>query len=97
MMTTYSHSIVMTSVRIADLKSRLSEHLRQVRKGHSVTVLDRDTPIARIVPYQADAAALSCREPVKGAPKLRDVALPPPLRIEGDIVALLLEERQGDR
>lgn len=96
-MTSYSHYMVMTSVRIADLKSQLSEYLRQVRKGRSVTVLDRDTPIARIVPYQADAAALSIREPVRGAPKLRDVALPPPLRIKGDIVALLLEERQGDR
>lgn len=96
-MTISSHILAMTSVRIADLKSRLSEYLRQVRKGRSVTVLDRQTPIARIVPYQADAAALSVREPVKGAPKLRDVALPPPLRIEGDIVALLLDERQGER
>jgi prevent-host-death family protein len=87
----------MTDVRIADLKSRLSEYLRQVRRGRSVTVLDRETPIARIVPYQADAATLSIREPLKGAPKLRDVSLPPPLAIRGDIVTLLLEERQGER
>ena len=96
-MTIYSHYIVMTDVRIADLKSRLSEYLRQVRRGRSVTVLDRETPIARIVPYQADAATLSIREPFKGAPRLGDVPLPPPLAIRGDIVTLLLEERQGDR
>ena len=38
-------------VGIAELKARLSEHLRAVRKGRTVTVLDRDTPVARIVPY----------------------------------------------
>jgi prevent-host-death family protein len=89
--------MVMTDVRIAGLKSRLSEYLRQVRKGRSVTILDRDTPIARIVPFQADGAALSVREPAPGAPRLSDVPLPPPLSIRGDIVALLLEERQGNR
>jgi antitoxin (DNA-binding transcriptional repressor) of toxin-antitoxin stability system len=37
----------MSDVRIADLKARLSEHLRYVRNGEKMTVLDRDTPIAR--------------------------------------------------
>lgn len=41
----------MRDVGIADLKARLSEHLRSVRNGGTLTVLDRDTPIARIVPY----------------------------------------------
>jgi prevent-host-death family protein len=41
----------MSDVGIADLKARLSEHLRSVRNGGTLTVLDRDTPIARIVPY----------------------------------------------
>jgi prevent-host-death family protein len=45
----------MKKVRIADLKARLSEHLRAVRKGGSLTVLDRDTPVARIVPYTTEA------------------------------------------
>ena len=43
----------MSDVRIADLKARLSEHLRSVRNGGTLTVLDRDTPVARIVPYAA--------------------------------------------
>jgi antitoxin (DNA-binding transcriptional repressor) of toxin-antitoxin stability system len=34
----------MKTVRIAELKSRLSEHLRSVRKGRTLTILDRDTP-----------------------------------------------------
>lgn len=41
----------MTDVRIAELKAHLSEHLRSVRNGDTVTVLDRDTPVARLVPY----------------------------------------------
>jgi prevent-host-death family protein len=45
----------MSDVRIADLKARLSEHLRSVRNGGTLTVLDRDTPVARIVPYAVHA------------------------------------------
>lgn len=85
----------MSSVRVADLKSRLSEHLRKVRAGRSVTVFDRSTPIARIVPYE-EGSSLIVRKPVPGAPSLQQVPLPPPLRLHRDIVALLLEERQSE-
>jgi prevent-host-death family protein len=88
--------IVMIGVRIADLKSRLSEHLRKVRAGRTVTVLDRNTPIARIVPYEGNGGSLTIRAPLPGA-SLQQVRLPPPLRLRRDIVTLLLEERQGER
>jgi prevent-host-death family protein len=87
----------MNTVRIADLKSRLSEYLRKVRRGGSLTVLDRDTPIARIVPYEGDSASLKVRSPLPDAPKLQRVPLPPPLRLQRDIVKFLMEERQGER
>ncbi|HEX8013339.1 MAG TPA: hypothetical protein VF814_20835 [Casimicrobiaceae bacterium] len=87
----------MLTVRIADLKSHLSEHLRKVRAGRTLTILDRDTPIARIVPWQGGDVSLKVRPPLSGAPKLNRVAVPPPLRIRGDIVGLLREERQSDR
>lgn len=87
----------MSNVRIADLKSRLSEHLRKVRAGRSLTILDRDTPIARIVPWQEVDSYLEVRSPPAGSPKLQQVPLPSPLRYRGDIVKLLMEERQGDR
>ena len=35
----------MREVRIAELKSRLSEYLRAVRNGETISVLDRETPI----------------------------------------------------
>jgi len=96
-MTTNDYHKTMMRVRIADLKSHLSEHLRKVRSGHSLTVLDRDTPIARIVPYEQEGASLKVRPPLPGAPKLQRVPLPPPLRLQRDIVDLLMEERQAER
>jgi len=91
------YHVTMSEVGIAELKSRLSEHLRKVRAGGSVTVLDRDTPIARIVPWRAGDAGLRIRLPRPGTPKLQQVTLPPPLKRRGDVVKLLLEERQQDR
>ena len=41
-----------TEVKIAEFKSHLSEHLRAVRRGHEIIVKDRETPIARVVPYE---------------------------------------------
>lgn len=76
-------------IGIADLKARLSEHLGAVRKGRTVTVLDRGTPIARIVPYT--------REPVevrKATRAVRDLVLPPRPQTPTDSLALLLEDRQ---
>jgi len=86
----------MKAVRIAELKSRLSEHLRAVRRGEVVTVMDRQTPIARIVPYGSEAAPLVVRRPAPAGPRLGQLPLPPPLRGKTDIVELLMEER-GER
>ena len=86
----------MNAVGIAELKARLSHHLRTVRRGHAVTVLDRNQPIATIVPHQQDAS-FRVRKPAPDAPALQDVRLPPPLDLDFDIVELLLEERQVDR
>jgi len=96
-MTIYAYLIVMKGVGVAELRTRLSEYLRKVRRGRSVIVLDRHTPIARLVPYEDDAASLRIRAPAPDAPKLHEVRLPPPLRLQTDVAALLLEERQGQR
>lgn len=95
-MTIYVYYMVM-NVKIADLKARLSEHLRRVRRGESVTVLDRDTPVARIVPFtRTDPLVLRPRR--AGAPDPADVPLPHPLRLDRgiDVVDVLLDER-GER
>jgi prevent-host-death family protein len=79
----------MSAVRIADLKARLSEHLRTVRQGGTVTVLDRDTPIARIVPYAAPA--LNIR---KATRRLREVKLPPKPAKRTNSLGILVEDRR---
>lgn len=95
-MTTYGHDVTMTRVGIAELKARLSEHLRAVRRGEIITVLDRDTPVARISPIR-ERAALHIRKPAPGTPRPGRVRIPPPLGLKVDVVQLLLEERQGHR
>ncbi len=83
------------NVRIAELRARLSEWLHKVRRGLTLTVFDRDTPIARIVPYSAEGEALAVRKPLGRVRSLHRVSLPPPLRLDIDIVDILLEERLG--
>lgn len=85
----------MKAVGIAELKARLSEYLRVVRRGHPVTVLDRTTPIAPIVPIQA-REELAIRRPAPGTPPPCRVPLPPPLALPVDPVELLLEERRAE-
>ena len=86
----------MTTTGIADLKARLSHYLRGVRRGGEVVVLDRATPVARIVPYSPSGRELTIRKPRAGATAPGAVVLPPPLGLERDIVDLLLAERQAD-
>ncbi len=79
----------MSDVRIADLKARLSEHLRSVRNGGTVTVLDRDTPVARIVPVTAPPIEFR-----KAKRSLRDLKVPPRPAKRTDSAALLVEDRR---
>jgi prevent-host-death family protein len=88
--------MTMKKVRIAALKARLSEHLRAVRRGEPIVVLDRETPVAQIVPVR-DRSALRLRVPPPGAPPPNRVPLPKPADLDVDVVALLLEERLGHR
>lgn len=53
----------MKSVKIAELKDSLSEHLRAVEKGAEVVVSDRNRPIARIVPFEPTTSELSFETP----------------------------------
>lgn len=92
-MTTNDYHVTMKEVRVADLKARLSEHLRYVRRGHVLTVLDRNTPIARLVPVEA-STGLSIRRPAGAHASVAEVPLPPALRLRLDPVELLLEDRR---
>jgi prevent-host-death family protein len=86
----------MKQVGVAQLKARLSEYLRAVRRGETISVLDRETPIAQIVPVR-ETPALRVRKPAPGAPPPNRVPLPKPVRLKVDVLDLLLEERQRER
>ncbi len=96
-MTSHDYHLVMNEVGIAELKARLSACLRRVRAGDTLTVLDRSTPVARIVPYLEAATPLHIRRPRPGAPRPGEVELPVPTPLARDVVDLLLEDRAGGR
>ena len=79
----------MSNVRIADLKARLSEHLRSVRNGTTLTVLDRDTPVAQIVPYAAQPLEVR-----KARRRPRNLKLAPKPSKRTDSLAVLLDDRR---
>lgn len=82
------------TVKVAELKARLSAYLHAARRGHPVTVCDRDTPIARLVPYRPAGEPLTVRQAVRA---LHEIPLPPPLGRPVDSLTALLAERQAPR
>lgn len=87
--TSPDHNQVMSKVGIADLKAHLSQHLRKVRSGRTITVVDRDTPVAQIVPYGPEKA-LEVRRATRKPHELR---LPPALPKPTDSLNVLLQDR----
>lgn len=98
----------MKNARISELRDGLSEYLARVRKGETVIVYDRDTPIARIEPIGGGSNQEGLpawvheaeRRGILTPPKIRDEArLPPPVKTEkpARLLEALLEERRTGR
>jgi antitoxin (DNA-binding transcriptional repressor) of toxin-antitoxin stability system len=95
----------MKNARISELRDGLSEYLARVRKGETIIVYDRDTPIARIEPITLDENAPewlqnAYRSGIATPPRIRDgarITLPPykPKRPARLLEALLEERRTG--
>jgi prevent-host-death family protein len=79
----------MTKVGIADLKAHLSQHLRRVRGGRTITVVDRNVPVAQIVPYDAEEP-LEVRRATR---KPGDLRVLPRLAKQTDSLKVLLRDR----
>ena len=88
----WGHHGVMKEARVSELKARLSAYLSEVRRGETVTVFDRNTPIARIVPFAAEDEQERIEEPTRSLTRLRALQ-PIRLRRKIDVVALLREDR----
>jgi prevent-host-death family protein len=83
----------MKRVRIAQLKSELSRHLRAVERGEELEVTDRDRPIARIVPVKPQTAIRITKALV--TPRALRSRRFRPVRWRVDSVALLLQDRRS--
>ena len=81
-------------VGIAELKSKLSEYLRAVRSGGEVVIKDRETPIARLVPYEESLPRLETLPPTMS---LREMDKLPFFRPKGLKAADLEEALRAER
>lgn len=84
------------TVNIAKFKARMGKYLRFVRAGEELIVLDRNTPIAQVVPIsQADALAVEIREPTTSFKEVLKSPRPEKRKVSIDSLAFLLEERRS--
>lgn len=84
-MTYYSH---MRTINISTLKAHISAELRRVRAGERLIVLDRDIPVAEVVPYSLETRAVMIRPP-----KHRLVYPKSSFSVKTDPIQYLMEER----
>ena len=96
----------MKTATISEAKNHLSELLARVKQGETVLILDRDKPVARIVPIEVTdrtdderLADLERRGVVRRAAKPPRKTLPPPIEWpEGvSVLEARLREREEAR
>ncbi|MDX1961088.1 MAG: type II toxin-antitoxin system Phd/YefM family antitoxin [Leptospiraceae bacterium] len=83
----------MERISISNLKTHLSATLKEVVKGIRYVVMDRDNPVAVLVPYP-EKSRLVVRAPI-GKPKKVKNTFKGKLRL--DPVEYLLQDRRGSR
>ena len=90
----WSNQVMRQRVKVSELKAHLSGYLAQVRTGSTVTVCNRKTPIARLVPIDDHSRGVNVVE----ATDAEDLPVGPRVRLKKriDVVAVLCADR-GDR
>jgi len=94
----------MKQAKIAHLKNNLSRYLEHVRRGGSVLVLDREQPVARLVPLSPSGgrgaddrlARLERQGLIRRGTGRRSAWRPTrkPARLPGGVLRGLLDERE---
>jgi len=85
----------MKSADVSELKTKLSAYLSEVRRGGTVVVYDRSTPIARLVPFEHEPDDFVIVEPTAPPSALKRIkGVRPKKHIDLD---RLLREMRGDR
>lgn len=85
----------MKRVGVADLKAHLSAHLRTVKKGDTLVVVERGTPVARIVPAGDPRGGVVTRPATRDLSSVRQsLKRLAPLRLPVRSLDVLLEDRR---
>jgi prevent-host-death family protein len=93
----------MKRATISEAKNGLSALLHYVRRGGEVLIFDRDTPVARLLPFEHASAgddarldALERQGVVRRARSRSPAKLPPPLDIAGAELGDALRRNRDD-
>ena len=78
----------MKTINISQFKAHISEELRKVRAGEHIIILDRDIPVAEVIPYQEKKNLLNIR-----TPKHRLEYVQSSFSVRTDPLHYLMEER----
>jgi len=96
----------MKKAGIAELKNNLSRYLDQVKNGESILVLDRNRPVAQIIPFQKATvrgqedgrlARLERKGLIRrgSGAAARSITKRPLVKVPGSVLKDLLEERRS--
>lgn len=84
----------MISVKVGELRNKLSSYLKRVRRGAEVVITDRETPIGKIIPYTSPTEEkFEIIPPAKGYEGFSKLDFPD-MDIDFDPVEILLEDRR---
>ena len=92
-----SHMPEQTEVGIAEMKGKLSQYLRLVRKGGEVVIKDRDTPIARLVPYAESRPRLEMIPATRPLKEMDELPFFRPKGLKPGVLEEALREERRDR
>ncbi len=85
----------MKRAKVSELKAHLSSYLAEVRRGDTLVVCERSTPIARLVPFEGNEEEFKVYE--SGRP-IRELERVRPVRLNKKVeLVKLLRETRGER
>ena len=92
----------MIRATISDVKNSLSAYLRKVRAGETVIIMDRKTPVARLVPIAERAEHEARLEQLIAAGTVLPAATEKvpeaePVAVDVDVLGVVLTERRSGR
>lgn len=82
----------MKQAMISELKARLSKYVALVRRGETIIVRDRNTPVAKLVPYEDERESLQLERPSLSLEELSGIT-PVKLLKPIDLVRSLRQDR----